>query len=116
MAIFAAKCMQMLHRLHRLDALGNGLQTEIVRHVNDGAHDAGVAAMRIDATHEAAVYFQVIELKALQIAQRRIAGSEIIEQKRAAQRAQAGYQVAGECCDAVRVSPIGPTSTNEWLL
>ena len=63
----------------RLHALRDHFEAEIVRHRDQRAHDRGVAGVVGDLADEAAVDLDPRQREARQIAERRIAGAEIVE-------------------------------------
>ena len=65
----------------RLDPFGDHLEPEIVRHGDQRAHDGGVLGVVGDVAHEAAVDLDAREREAREIAQRGIAGAEIVERE-----------------------------------
>ena len=78
-----------LHQLRRfLDAFGRGLDVERMGELGDRADDRARAVAGQQVLDEAAVDLQLVEREALQIAERRIAGAEIVERDAHAERAQ----------------------------
>ena len=79
-----------------LGALGGRVHAEALGERDDGADDRGVAAARHGgAAHEALVDLDLVERRLLQIAERRIAGAEIVEREADAERLQLGEHVVG---------------------
>src|SRR3954451_8905923 len=62
-----------------LDAFGGGGHAARGRQIDDGLHDAGGAVGAGDVADEATVDLDLVEREAVQIAQRGIAGAEIVE-------------------------------------
>ncbi len=78
----AAERAQALELAFRLDALGNDAHTERAGHADDRLDDRAVAVAVLAQAHdERAVDLQAVERIALQVAQRRVAGAEVIEQQ-----------------------------------
>ena len=78
-----------LHQLRGfLDALGGGLDVERMGELGDRADDRARAVAGQQVLDEAAVDLELVEREALQIAERRIAGAEIVERDADAERAQ----------------------------
>src|SRR3546814_7850943 len=66
----------------RLDPLGGRLHAERGREADDRRDDRRVHAVRVGgAEHEALVDLDLVERRLLQIAERRIAGTEIVERQ-----------------------------------
>ena len=85
-----------LHQLRGLlDALGGGLDIERMGEFGDRADDRAGAVAGQQIVDEAAVDLQLVEREALQIAERRIAGAEIVERDADAERAQRVEQPQG---------------------
>ena len=81
-------CAQ-LHQLRGfLDALGRGLDAERMGELGDRMDDRARAVAGQQVVDEAAVDLELVEREALQIAERRIAGAEIVERDADAERAQ----------------------------
>ena len=79
-----------------LGALGGGVHAEALGEGDDGADDRGVAAARLGgAADEALVDLDLVERRLLQIAERGIAGAEIVEREADADRLQLGEHVVG---------------------
>jgi len=60
------------------DALGDDLELQVVRKVDDGEDDRRVPDVRGDVVDERPVDLQLVERKALQIRKARVPGAEII--------------------------------------
>ena len=74
-----------------LDAFGGGIHPEAVRQRDDGANDRPVAlGGRRRPANEALVDLDLVERRLLQIAERRITGSEIVEGQPHAKRLEPG--------------------------
>ena len=68
----------------------DGLQVQASGEADRRAHDRGVRVAGHQVGDERAVDFQRIELESLQVAERRVAGAEIVERDRHAQRLELG--------------------------
>ena len=68
------------------DALGDDAGAEHVREHADHVRDLGRGRIPIDAADEAAVDLDAVERKGAEIAQRGIAGTEIVERERRTER------------------------------
>ena len=77
----AAFCTQERELLGRLDALGDDLEIERVRHRDHGADDRRVFGLVREIGHERAVDLDRVEREPPQIAERRIAGAEIVDRE-----------------------------------
>ena len=73
-----------------LDALGNDLEPERPPEIDDRPGDRGPLAGRRDAGDERAVDLQDVDREALEVAQRRVAGPEVVDREMDAERAQLG--------------------------
>ena len=71
-----------------LDALGRDPQPERVSETDHGGHDRGVAGIRAEAAHERAVDLHRVDREALEVAERRVAGAEVVDRE-LARRARA---------------------------
>ena len=81
-----------LHQLRGfLDPFGGGLDAERVGELGDRADDRARALAGEQVLDEAAVDLELVEREALQIAQRRIAGAEIVERDADAERSAAQW-------------------------
>src|SRR5579883_3465701 len=67
-----------------LDPLGGGDDVEAAGEARDGADDRGAVAPARQLLHEGAVDLDLVEWEHLQIAERRVAGAEIVEHDRGA--------------------------------
>jgi len=65
----AAKRLDLLQLLARLDAFGGGRDAEVLGETRDGEHDGNRSAADRRATDEAAVDLDLVEGKAAQMAQ-----------------------------------------------
>jgi len=93
-AVGATQDSDLLRGLH---ALGNHLQAESVTEPDDGARDCEIGRVVEHVVHERAVHLQLVERKAVQIVQARIAGAEIID-----------GQSDAEPADGLQLLKIGP--------
>ena len=80
----AAECLQACGLAGVLDALGQRREPEVLRHGDDRAHDAVVAAVLEHVAHEGAVDLQRVHREALEIRQGRIARAEVVDGEREA--------------------------------
>ncbi len=71
-----------------LDALGDGLQVQRARHLDDGLHDGAVVGVGVDVAHEGLVDLERVQREALEVAQRRVAGAEVVQRQPHALRVQ----------------------------
>src|SRR5690606_18277594 len=65
--------------LVRFDALGDDLQAQIVAERDDRANDRRIVRVSRDILHEGTIHLQPVDRKAFEIAQARIAGSEVVD-------------------------------------
>jgi len=72
------------------DAFRHHGQAEAAGQRNDGAHDGGIVVVARDVMDERAVDFQAVNGKSLQVAERRVAGAEIVHRDADAQGLQSG--------------------------
>ena len=73
----------------RLDAFGGGLHVQIGREADHRADQCGIAALRVrGAGDKRSVDLDLVERDALQIAEARVAGAEIVEREFHADRLQ----------------------------
>ena len=80
----------------RLDALGGGVHAQAFGQRDDGADDRAVAVGgRRGAAHEALVDLDLVERRLLQIAERAVAGAEIVERQPDAELLQLGEGLVG---------------------
>ena len=63
----------------RLDSFGHDHELQAVGHGDDGAHDGRVVGVRRDLRDEAAVDLQIVEREVLEVAQRGVAGAEVVD-------------------------------------
>ena len=66
-----------------LDPFGHDLQVERVREPDHGGHDRGVARVGAEPAHERAIDLDRIHREALQVAERRVAGAEVVDRRTA---------------------------------
>jgi hypothetical protein len=71
-----------------LHAFGDDLHAQRARHLQDGAHDGGVAVVVGQAADEAAVDLELVDREALQVGQAGIAGAEVVDGQPHAQARQ----------------------------
>ena len=67
----------------RLDAFGDRLQAERVGEAHDGGDDGAVVrvAASVEAVDEGAVDLQQVDREAPQVAERRVAGAEVVDRE-----------------------------------
>ncbi len=70
--------LQLVSGFH---AFRNHLLSQSMRKLDDRAHDGGRLPARVNTPDKGTVDFQCVEAKSLQIAQRREAGSEVIDRE-----------------------------------
>ena len=100
LAPLATHLHQVLALLAGLDAFGDDLHAEGVRQREHGPHDRGAAAVAagVQRAHERAVDLERMQGEAVQVAQRGIAGAEIVQRRvdaGAAQRVERGEHLVG---------------------
>src|SRR5438552_8664904 len=78
----AAVSLQELVLRHGLDALGDYAQTNAVRQRDDRQRDRLVAAVLLEAVHEALVDIDALDRQPGQIRQARVAGAEVVDRDR----------------------------------
>ena len=78
---------------------------------DDGAHDRLRVAIGVEAAHEGAVDLDLVEREAAQIAQRRIAGAEIVH-ARCARRARAAHAASPSTCSLWSSSSVSVISSS----
>src|SRR5207244_1246024 len=78
----ATVSLQKLVLRHGLDALGNDAQTYAVRQRDDRLRDRFVAAVLLEAVHEALVDLHALDRQPGQIRKARVAGAEIVHRDR----------------------------------
>ena len=61
------------------NSFGDGLEVQGLREVDDAADDIGDLRTRMDAADEAAVDLEDVDWHRLQVSQRRVSGTEIID-------------------------------------
>ncbi len=64
----------------RLDALGDDLEAKRMSEADDGADDVALGAVLGHAGHERTIELDRIERKRLQVIERRVASTEVVEQ------------------------------------
>src|SRR5690606_31730073 len=77
----------------RLDAFGGRRLAERLAAADDGAHDRLLLDVAGNALHERAVDLDLVEGEAAQIAQRRVAGPEVVHGDACAELAQRGQRI-----------------------
>src|SRR3954447_5144062 len=85
-----AELAQRLELLRGLDALGDHVEPEPAREGDDHADEARVAAVRAQPVDEGLGDLEAVERQRVQIAQRRVAGAEVVECDPDPERAQLG--------------------------
>src|SRR5581483_2438368 len=75
----AAERAQEVELLGPLDAFGDEAQAQAVRERRDGAHDGGVVRVPGKVADEGLVDLELLQAKALEVAQARIAGAEVVD-------------------------------------
>ena len=75
--------------LRVLDPLGDDAQAERRREAEDRPHDAQVATLGLKTGHEAAVDLEAVDGERLEMAERGVAGAEIVEADAKSQRGEA---------------------------
>ena len=80
----------MSHASSGLDALGDHAHPEPAAEVDGGVHDRGVARVVGEPHHERAVDLDLVEVELLEMAERDVAGAEVVERGGDADRAQPG--------------------------
>ena len=87
--VFAVQRSQ--HRLLRLrlHSFGHGFHPQVVGQGDDGFDDGGVLAVRADPRNERPVDLEGVEGEAVQIAERRVAGAEVVQGQTDPQGAEA---------------------------
>eukprot|EP01136_Pigoraptor_vietnamica_P033089 Opistho-1_new@95611 len=79
--LVAAGALQEIALRHRLHTLGDHAQPQRTRHLDHRLRDAGIALVTRQALDEAAVDLELLDRKALQVAEARIAGAEIVDRE-----------------------------------
>src|SRR5438105_1961670 len=77
----------MFGLLRGLDALGDDVDAQAAPEVDDRADD--LAAFSLRALHERRIDLQLVDREAMQIAERGVAGAEVVDSKTAAELANA---------------------------
>src|SRR5690606_11077918 len=86
---------QELQLFRRFHPFGNHAHAEVVRHGNNGAGNLRVVGVAGQVLNKAAVNFQGVYRELLQIVERRVAGTDIINGRTLAEAAQAAEHVQG---------------------
>ena len=84
----AAVPAQAGHLLGRLDSLRRRLDPKAGAQPGDGAHDGGGAGAIQQVAHEHAVYLDLVEREAVEVAERAVAGAEVVQRDPHAKDAQ----------------------------
>src|SRR5512139_4101765 len=74
-------------------AFGDDAQAQAARQLDYRAHDGGVVGVAVEVAHERAVDLQPVDGEALEIAERRVAGAEIVDRQPHAERLQLPHRV-----------------------
>src|SRR5512132_2447083 len=82
LAQLAIEHAQPLELLHGLDALGDRLQAHPVPELDDGPRQRAVGRAARDGVDEALVDLQRVDRELLEVAQRRVAGAEVVDRDR----------------------------------
>src|SRR5437763_756227 len=91
----AAQRPQLVELLWALHTLGDHRQAQAVGQMDDGIHDGQVAAVAVDALDEGTVDLQPVDMEPLQVAQRRVAGAEVVDGEPDPQLAQLVQRLDG---------------------
>ena len=78
-----------------LDAFGDDFHAHVFRERNNGANNLDVVGGLSDAADERAIDFQSVHREPMQVTERRIAGTEIIDAQLHAQRLQTSQELHG---------------------
>ncbi len=84
----AAELQEVRHLVVDLHALGHGLESERLAEHHDGARKLRSLARLGQAAHEGAVDLEDIDRETVQVRQRRVAGTEVVDREPNAQRLQ----------------------------
>src|SRR5215472_10050568 len=79
LALVAAQVLQLETLLVGLDAFRGHVHVEALGHGDHRAHDGAVAALVAEPLHEGAVDLERVYREALEIAERRVAGAEVVD-------------------------------------
>src|SRR5215813_9246458 len=79
LALVAAEVLQLETLLVGLDAFRGHVHVEALGHGDHRAHDGAVAALVAEPLHEGAVDLERVHREPLEIAERRVAGTEVID-------------------------------------
>src|SRR5216684_1308861 len=89
----AVQLLQNRELLGRLHPLGDDFEVEALRQGEDGVHDLRPLLRLADALDEAAVDLERVDGELVQVAERRVAGAEVVEIEAHAHRPQLGHVV-----------------------
>src|ERR1041384_2577282 len=78
LTILAAQHLQLLVLLFGFDTFGNDFHPEVASEGGDSTNDRVVVVSR-QARHERTIDLEVIERETMQVAERRIAGSKVVD-------------------------------------
>ena len=84
----AAELGQAVPDLLRLDALGDDLEPEVAAEVDRRAHDRGVVLVAGHVHDERLVDLDLVDRQPLEVAERRVAGAEVVDREPHAERRQ----------------------------
>src|SRR5215467_5140894 len=79
LALVAAQVLQLETLLVGLDAFRRHVHVEALGHGDHRAHDGAVAALVAEPLHEGAVDLERVHREALEIAERRVPGAEVVD-------------------------------------
>ena len=77
----AVEALQAVQHLVGLHAFGDHLHAQVVAEVDDGPHDHFVLLVEQHVGHEAAVDLQLAHRQVAQVAERRVAGAEVVDRQ-----------------------------------
>src|SRR5947199_98672 len=77
----------------QLAALGDHVHLQAVGHRDDRARDGNVVLGMRQVAHEAPVHLEVVDRKELEVAERRIAGAEVVDGEVHPHRAQIAHEL-----------------------
>ena len=86
--VVAAERDELLVLVFGLDAFGDDRQLDVVREIDDAAHDREVARVAPERRDEAAVDLDDGDRKVLHVRERRVAGAEVVDGERDAEVVQ----------------------------
>src|SRR6476620_7994831 len=81
LAVVTPERRQMIELRLRLDAFRDHVETQIVRQIHDGADDLGTLTLCPHLAHERPIDLQRIEGKAVHVAERGVAGPEVVDRE-----------------------------------